>query len=155
MKRRQFLAGSTIFAANSMLFPREGFAGHSALWKDQAISETQLNGLLRGWLDAFNADTPSAYRAFIAEYLPDGLPYLDDDLAVRAGDGGMIDLEIVSETPAQQIRARPELNLPRARCARINNQPRHNSVFPSGSGWFLSKRTWGCPSQTCIVGVNT
>jgi D-alanyl-D-alanine carboxypeptidase len=88
MKRRRFLAGSTFLAANSMLFSRRAFAGYYALWQDQAISETQLNGLLQGWLNAFNADQPSAYRAFIAEYLPDGLPYLDDDLAVRDVSGG-------------------------------------------------------------------
>jgi hypothetical protein len=90
MKRRQFMAGSAVFVANSVCFARAGFASPSALWQDQAVvvSESQLKGLLQGWLDAFNADMPSAYRAFIGEYLPDGLPYLDDDLAVRDVSGG-------------------------------------------------------------------
>jgi D-alanyl-D-alanine carboxypeptidase len=89
MKRRQFLAGSTVFAANSVLFARAGFASHLALPQDQALSEMQLKGLLEGWLGAFNADSPSPYRAFITEYMPDGLPYIDDDFALRDVSGGL------------------------------------------------------------------
>ncbi len=44
--------------------------------------------LLQGWLAGFNADDSTSYRAFIAKYLPDGLPYIDDDLAVRDVSGG-------------------------------------------------------------------
>jgi len=89
MKRRQFLAGSTAFAANSVLFAHAGFTSHTALSQDKALSETQLNSLLEGWLGAFNADSASPYRAFITEYMPDGLPYIDDDLAVRDVSGGL------------------------------------------------------------------
>jgi D-alanyl-D-alanine carboxypeptidase len=44
--------------------------------------------LLQKWIDAFNADDSTSYRAFITRYLPDGLPYIDDDLAVRDVSGG-------------------------------------------------------------------
>jgi hypothetical protein len=72
--------GYSIYA---MLLARRGFASSRSLWQDQRLSETQLTGLLQSWLDAFNADNPTSYRAFITKYLPDGLPYIDDDLAVR------------------------------------------------------------------------
>ena len=71
-----------------MLIARAGVASQSALGQDPTISAAQLTTLLQGWLDAFNADTPSAYRTFITKYLPDGLPYIDDDLAVRDVSGG-------------------------------------------------------------------
>jgi D-alanyl-D-alanine carboxypeptidase len=88
MNRREFLAVSAILAARSMLLTRRGFASSRVLWQDQQLTETQLTALLQSWLDAFNADNPASYRAFITKYLPDGLPYIDDDLAVRDVSGG-------------------------------------------------------------------
>jgi D-alanyl-D-alanine carboxypeptidase len=88
MKRRRFLSCSAVLAANSVLLSRQAFAGPHALWEDQGVTEAQLKGFLQGWLNAFNADQSSVYRAYIAEYLADGLPYLDDDLAVRDASGG-------------------------------------------------------------------
>jgi D-alanyl-D-alanine carboxypeptidase len=88
MKRRRFLEGFTLLAANSMVLSRRSFAGHIAMGQDQVLTEAQMKSLLQGWMNAFNASEASAYRAFIAEYLPDGLPYLDDDLAVRDVSGG-------------------------------------------------------------------
>ena len=88
MNRRRFLAVSAFLAAPSILLTRRGFASSHVLWQDQQLSETQLTALLQSWLDAFNADNPTSYRAFITKYLPDGLPYIDDDLAVRDASGG-------------------------------------------------------------------
>src|SRR4051812_15745865 len=67
----------------------------------------------------------------------------------------MIDFEVVCEASTQQISARPELNLPRARCARINNQPRHkNSELFKILGCFSTKKTSALSTQfleTCIA----
>ena len=88
MNRRKFMAVSALLAAPSILLPRSGFATSRGVWTDPQVSDAQLIALLHGWLDAFNADDATSYRAFIAKYLPDGLPYLDDDLAVRDATGG-------------------------------------------------------------------
>ena len=77
-----------MLAGNYLLLPRRALASHEILRLDQGLSDSQLNGLLQGWLSAFNADQSSEYRAFIAEHIPEGLPYLDDDLAVRDVSGG-------------------------------------------------------------------
>jgi len=73
-----------------------------ALWPDPQLSDTQLTALLQSWLDAFNADDATSYRAFITKYLPDGLPYIDDDLAVRDVSGGF-ELLRSEITPPNQI----------------------------------------------------
>jgi D-alanyl-D-alanine carboxypeptidase len=102
MNRRKFMAVSALLTAPSILHPRAGFAMSRALWPDPQLSDVQLTTLLHGWLDAFNADDATSYRAFIAKYLPDGLPYLDDDLAVRDASGGF-DLLRTELTPPNQI----------------------------------------------------
>ena len=89
MNRRKFLAVSAALAAPSMLLSNRAVASSRVLWEDQPVSETQLAALLQSWLDAFNADNATSYRAFITRYLPDGLPYIDDDLAVRDVSGGL------------------------------------------------------------------
>jgi CubicO group peptidase (beta-lactamase class C family) len=48
-----------------------------------------LEALLQGWLAAFDASDPAAYQAFIAGRMPDAVPYIDDDLAVREASGGL------------------------------------------------------------------
>jgi D-alanyl-D-alanine carboxypeptidase len=98
MNRRKFLAVSAALTASSMLLTRGGFTSSCALWQDQQLSETQLTALLLSWLDAFNADNPTSYRAFITKYFPDGLPYIDDDLAVREASGGfqLLRSEVIS-----------------------------------------------------------
>ncbi len=68
MNRRRFLAFSAALTASSMLLTRGGFASSCVLWQDQQLSETQLKFLLQSWLDAFNADNPTSYRAFITKY---------------------------------------------------------------------------------------
>jgi D-alanyl-D-alanine carboxypeptidase len=77
-----------MLTANYLLLPRQALAGHDIMRQDQGLTDAQLNSLLQGWLSAFNADQSSAYRTFIAEHIPEGLPYLDDDLAVRDVSGG-------------------------------------------------------------------
>jgi D-alanyl-D-alanine carboxypeptidase len=102
MNRREFLVFSALVAAPSMLRSRSGLAGSQVLSQAPQLSELQLNALLQGWLDAFNSDDTASYRAFIAKYLPDGLPYIDDDLAVRDVSGGF-QLLRTEFTPPNQI----------------------------------------------------
>jgi D-alanyl-D-alanine carboxypeptidase len=101
MNRREFLALSAALAATSLL-TRRAVARSLILGQDKQLSQTQLTALLQAWLDAFNADNPTSYRAFITKYLPDGLPYLDDDLAVRDVSGGL-ELLRSETTPPNQI----------------------------------------------------
>jgi D-alanyl-D-alanine carboxypeptidase len=89
MNRRRFLALSAFVAAPSLLLARRGFASPRGLWQDQQLSAAKLTALLQSWLDAFNADNSTSYRGFITKYLPDGLPYIDDDLAVRDISSGL------------------------------------------------------------------
>jgi D-alanyl-D-alanine carboxypeptidase len=101
MNRRKFMAASAFLAAQSTVLARTGFASARAPDRDQQLSQTQLTALLQGWLDAFNADDATSYRAFITKYLPDGLPYLDDDLAVRDASGGFDLLRTELTSPNQ------------------------------------------------------
>jgi len=101
MNRRKFMAVFVLLAGPSILDPRAGFAMSRALWPDPQLSDAQLTALLHGWLDAFNADDATSYRTFIAKYLPDGLPYLDDDLAVRDASGGLDLLRTELTSPNQ------------------------------------------------------
>jgi len=95
------MAVSALLAAPSILLPRTAFARSPGLWHDQQLSDAQLTAWLQSWLDAFNADNATSYRAFIAKYLPDGLPYIDDDLAMRDVSGGLQLLRTEITSPNQ------------------------------------------------------
>lgn len=101
MNRRKFLAASAFLATQSTVFARTGFASARAPLQDPQLSQTQLTALLQSWLDAFNAENATSYRAFITNYLPDGLPYIDDDLAVRDASGGLELLRTELTSPNQ------------------------------------------------------
>jgi CubicO group peptidase (beta-lactamase class C family) len=98
MTRRQFLMAA---AAGSVYLPvlaGDGFASGGTTTKPEPVSEARLQALLKLWLDAFNSSNPADYRAFVTAFIPDGLPYIDDDFAIRDVSGGL-DL-IRSEVPA-------------------------------------------------------
>ncbi len=101
MNRRAFLAASAALATTSMLLTGRGGASSLVPEQDQRLSAAQLTGWLQRWLDVFNSENPTAYRAFITKYLPDGLPYIDDDLAVRDVSGGFELLRSETTAPNQ------------------------------------------------------
>jgi len=51
------------------------------------------------------------------------------NLAMRTGDRGVVNFEIVSEAPTHQIDAGPELNFPGGGGARIDYEPGHNRLL--------------------------
>lgn len=95
--RRQLLMAAAIVSAHPRLFAKT-FATDDTAKKPTSVSEDRLRAMLMGWLDAFNSSNPADYRAFIASYIPDGLPYIDDDFSIRDVSGG---LQLIrSEVPA-------------------------------------------------------
>jgi D-alanyl-D-alanine carboxypeptidase len=97
MNRRTFF--SAILALPSVLLPLGGTA--SAAIHEKSRSDGPLIDLLHKWLEAFNANDSTSYRAFISKYLPEGLPYIDDDLAVRDVSGGFLLLRSEITAPNQ------------------------------------------------------
>jgi D-alanyl-D-alanine carboxypeptidase len=98
MTRRQLLMAAAMISAHLPLFAKNAFATDDAAKKLASVSEDRLRAMLQRWLDAFNSSNPADYRAFIAAYIPDGLPYIDDDLSIRDVSGG---LQLIrSEVPA-------------------------------------------------------
>src|ERR1017187_4293211 len=98
MTRRQLLMAAAMISAYPPLFSKNVFATDDPAKKPASVSEERLRDMLKHWLDAFNSSNPADYRAFIAAYIPDGLPYIDDDLSIRDVSGG---LQLIrSEVPA-------------------------------------------------------
>lgn len=98
MTRRQFLMAAAVCSVYLPVFAGDGFASDGTATKPESVSEERLQALLKLWLDAFNSSNPADYRAFVTAFIPDGLPYIDDDFAIRDVSGGL-DL-IRSEVPA-------------------------------------------------------
>ena len=97
MTRRQLLMAATMFSVHRLL-ATSVFATDDPGKKPAPLSEVRLQAMLTRWLDAFNSSNPADYRAFISAYIPDGLPYIEDDLAIRDVSGG---LQLIrSEVPA-------------------------------------------------------
>ena len=97
MTRRQLLLAATMFSVHRLL-ATSAFATDDPGKKPASVSEVRLQAMLSRWLDAFNSSNPADYRAFISAYIPDGLPYIEDDLAIRDVSGG---LQLIrSEVPA-------------------------------------------------------
>jgi CubicO group peptidase (beta-lactamase class C family) len=89
---------AAVFSAHPLLFAKTVLVTDDPGGKASPVSEARLQSLLKGWLDAFNSPNTADYRAFIAAHIPDGLPYIDDDLSMRDVSGGLN--LIRSETPA-------------------------------------------------------
>ncbi len=94
MDRRLFLVGSggALTASLSNAAPAQG------------ASPGPATALFERWLSAFNAFDPAVYRRFIAAAMPDALPYVDSDLAVRDASGGFQVLR-TAPTGSQQVTA--------------------------------------------------
>ncbi len=103
MTRRHLLTAAAAFAVYPHLLGKVSFATDDATKNGKAVSEAQLQAMLTHWLDAFNSSDPTAYRAFITAYIPDGLPYIDDDLAVRDVSGGLQLIRSEVTTPNQIV----------------------------------------------------
>ena len=98
MTRRQLLLAAAMISVHPPLFAKNAFATDDPAKKPASVSEERLQAILKGWLDAFNSSNPADYRAFITAYIPDGLPYIDDDFSIRDVSGG---LQLIrSEVPA-------------------------------------------------------
>ena len=70
-------------------FAKNAFATDNTTNKLAPVSEDHLRAILKRRLDAFNSSNPDDYRAFIAAYIPDGLPYIEDDFSIRDVSGGL------------------------------------------------------------------
>jgi D-alanyl-D-alanine carboxypeptidase len=70
-------------------FAERVFAADDTAKKPVSVSEERLQTILKGWLDAFNSSNPADYRAFVTAFIPDGLPYIDDDFSIRDVSGGL------------------------------------------------------------------
>ncbi len=101
MNRRKVLTGAAVLAASTFLPTPSGFAGARVPSSDPQIAPARLTDLLQAWLAAFNADSGAPYRAFLTKYQPDGLPYLDHDLAIRDASGGFQLLRSAITSPTQ------------------------------------------------------
>jgi hypothetical protein len=105
-----------------------------------------LAGLQSGFFDRRAIDESAIGRAEVPD---DGGAVFEEDLAMRAGNGRVVDLEIVRGAAPQGIASRSQLNLPSARRARINQKPWHNLVpskavgLCSRNGVAMSIRKWG------------
>jgi hypothetical protein len=98
MTRRQLLLAAAMISVHPPLFAKNAFATDDPAKKPPSVSEERLQAVLKGWLDAFNSSNPADYRAFITAYIPDGLPYIDDDFSIRDISRG---LQLIrSEVPA-------------------------------------------------------
>jgi D-alanyl-D-alanine carboxypeptidase len=98
MTRRQILFAAAMISVHPRLFAKNGFASDNQAKKPASVSEDRLQAILKSWLEAFNSSNPADYRAFITAYIPDGLPYIDDDFSIRDVSGG---LQLIrSEVPA-------------------------------------------------------
>jgi CubicO group peptidase (beta-lactamase class C family) len=84
MNRRDFVAVSVLAAGGA----KAGRSWAADPVADLAGSEP-AKAWFRQWLTAFNAQDPSAYRAFVQAHVPDLAPYVDDDLATREASGGL------------------------------------------------------------------
>ena len=86
------------------LFAKKAFATDDPAKRPASVSEERLQAILKGWLDAFNSSNPADYRAFITAYIPDGLPYIDDDFSIRDVSGGLQLIRSEVPAPNQQQR---------------------------------------------------
>jgi D-alanyl-D-alanine carboxypeptidase len=80
---------AAMFSMRSCLFARNIFATDDTPKKPGEISEDRLRAMLTQWLDAFNSSNPADYRAFVDAFIPEGLPYIDDDFSMRDVSGGL------------------------------------------------------------------
>ncbi|WCM26013.1 beta-lactamase family protein [Sphingomonas sp. QA11] len=74
--------------------PRRSFAAETRAVRDW----------LPEWLNAFNDPDAAAYPDFVRRNIPDLVPYLDEDLAVREASGGFVVLRS-EQTASRQITA--------------------------------------------------
>jgi CubicO group peptidase (beta-lactamase class C family) len=93
MNRRGFVAASILLGGSA--WARTAWSADLAdLAEDQPAKVW-----FRKWLAVFNGQDPAAYRDFIKAHLPDGLPYVDDDLATREASGGFTVLRAALTAP--------------------------------------------------------
>ena len=97
-----------------------------------------LAGLQGGFFDGRAVEESAVGRAKVSD---DCRAVFDKDLAMRAGNGRVIDLKVVGGAATQGIASRSQLNLPSARRARINQKPWHIrcllklQIYVAGIGW--------------------
>lgn len=77
-----------------------------------------LAGLQGGFFDGRAVDVGAVGRAKVTN---EGAAVFEENLAVGARNGGVIDCEIVGSAATEGVASRSQLNLPSARRARINH----------------------------------